>query len=170
MPDKRKSIRPLDNRPIPSGVYFITIVTEKRSNIFGEIANDEMVLSPSGQIVRDQWLASAEKHPNISPDEFIVMPNHFHGIVWVQTETASRPSIDRSDAPDNLEVESLSAFITDFKMASAAKINQLRKAPGSTVWQPKYYERTIQNRHELDAVREYIRTNPFNWHIDPENK
>jgi len=67
------------------GAYFVTLVTYHRDEIFGEVANGVMKLSSLGQIVYDEWMRSAEirKEIRLYEDEFVVMPNHLHGIVWI---------------------------------------------------------------------------------------
>ena len=68
-----------------SGAYFVTLVTYRRDPIFGEIVAGQMKLSPLGQIVREEWLRSIgiRNEIRLYADEFVVMPNHFHGIVWI---------------------------------------------------------------------------------------
>lgn len=91
------------------GAYFVTLVTYHRDEIFGEVANGVMKLSSLGQIVYDEWMRSAEirKEIRLYEDEFVVMPNHVHGIVWiVSTETGAHraplPEISRSVGADGI--------------------------------------------------------------------
>ena len=128
-------------------------------------------------------------------DQFVVMPNHVHGIIWLPGPTAvgaqqpgvpstSRGSdpnsqafagvavaapLQRPDAVRRVEQGSLAAIVRSFKAATAKRINNLRKAPGAPVWQRNYYERVIRDDGELEAVREYILDNPRKWAEDPNN-
>ena len=63
------------------GAYFVTLVTQGRECLFGEIENGEMRLSPVGQVVRSEWLRLDKRFPKVELDEFMVMPNHVHGII-----------------------------------------------------------------------------------------
>ncbi|MEW5925695.1 MAG: transposase, partial [Candidatus Zixiibacteriota bacterium] len=74
----RRSIRLTDYDYASEGAYFVTICTHNKQCLFGDIIDGEMQLSVYGQIVRDEWLITPQKQPNILLDEFIVMPNHFH--------------------------------------------------------------------------------------------
>ncbi len=68
-----------------AGAYFITLVTFQRDMLFGEIQDREMKLNRRGEIVKQEWFASAEirKEIRLDPEELVVMPNHIHGIVWI---------------------------------------------------------------------------------------
>ncbi len=66
------------------GAYFITICTKNRQYFFGEIVNDEMVLNELGEIVAKEWQKTGKIRENIVIDEFVVMPNHIHGILWIK--------------------------------------------------------------------------------------
>ena len=79
----RHSIRLQNYDYSQSGAYFITICTHKRLSLFGEIVDDEMCLNEYGQIVLDEWLCTASIRKEMNIDEFVVMPNHIHGIVWI---------------------------------------------------------------------------------------
>jgi putative transposase len=67
------------------GLYFITICTKHMEHFFGEVRDGEMHLSDEGIIAKQNWLAIPEHHPQASLHEFIVMPNHVHGIVEIET-------------------------------------------------------------------------------------
>jgi REP-associated tyrosine transposase len=81
----RRSIRLKGYDYAQPGAYFVTMVTHQRQDLFGDIVDDEMVLSPLGKIVRYEWLRSINirKEILLHDDEFVVMPNHFHDIVWI---------------------------------------------------------------------------------------
>lgn len=73
------------------GVYFVTICTEKRLCLFGEIQDTEMALNQAGEMLARQWLALPQRFPHISLDEWVVMPNHFHGIIVINENLGSHP-------------------------------------------------------------------------------
>ena len=66
-------------------------------------------------------------------------------------------------------LQGLPEIVRAFKTFSARRINELRGTAGTPVWQRNYYERVVRNERELNAIREYIRANPLNWHLDKEN-
>jgi putative transposase len=68
-----------------SGAYFVTLVTQDRKNLWGSIKDGQMQPTPAGQMVTRWWLELENKFPNVQLGEFVVMPNHFHGIIWLVT-------------------------------------------------------------------------------------
>ena len=89
----RRSIRLKGYDYTRPGAYFITVVTHNRQRLFGDIVRRQMRLSPFGEIARDEWLNTATHRPRIVLDAFMVMPDHFHGIVIVRDG-------DTGDGPD----------------------------------------------------------------------
>ncbi len=79
----RRSIRLKGYDYSQNGLYFITICTQNRYHLFGTITNDQMALNPIGKIAHDEWLKTESMRPNIRLHEFIVMPNHIHGIIEI---------------------------------------------------------------------------------------
>jgi len=187
----RRSIRlkGYDYRQV--GGYFITLVTQHRACLFGEVVDGEMRMNEYGQIAWEEWFRSAEirREIRLYPDEFVVMPNHIHGIVWIvephvgATGTSPLPNHSSpnqapplpnglflpSSHPRGPARQSLSSFIGGYKSAVTKQINALRGAPGAPVWQRNYYEHIIRNEDDLEAIRYYILTNPSRWHEDREN-
>jgi REP element-mobilizing transposase RayT len=158
-------------------------MTHGRELLFGEFIDRAIRLSPFGEIVREEWLASEAIRREIELDEFVVMPNHFHGIVWiVWAETAAArpdgaPTVEASggillpNRPASIQrpPRSLGSFVAGFKSACTRRINAMRDTPGALVWLRNYYERVIRNERELNAIRKYIRDNPANWEKDREH-
>jgi len=156
------------------GAYFITICTLNRECIFGKIINDEMLLNENGEIVRDEWLRTLEIRHEIKLDEYVVMPNHFHAVVFIDGR-GDRP-VARPDDQDfvsqgqsRLKPASIGAFIGGFKSSVTKRINEIRHTPGVSIWQRNYYEHVIRNEDELNEIRQYILTNPLKWALDREN-
>jgi putative transposase len=178
----RRSIRLPGYDYRQAGAYFITLVAQDRACLFGEVIDGEMRVNEYGIIVQEEWFRSADirREIRLYPDEFVVMPNHVHGIVWI-VETpvgAHNPVPLQSDAPVvgvhsraplQRSPHSLSSFVAGFKSAVTKRINELRGTPGAPVWQRNYYEHIIRNEDDLAAIREYILTNPLRWHLDREN-
>jgi putative transposase len=185
----RRSIRLKGYDYSQPGAYFVTLVARQRECLFGEISDGEARLSEVGKVVWDVWQALPARYAEIDLDEAVVMPNHFHGIIWIkevgvgaihelpQPETP-QPETPQPETPireEPFEMRRLlrrqmllPKVIGYFKMNSAKRINALRDTPGEPVWQRNYYERVIRNEGELEAIREYIRANPLIWEDDQE--
>ncbi|SNB74035.1 transposase [Thermoflexus hugenholtzii] len=171
----RRSIRLPGYDYTQPGAYFITIVTYNRMPLFGEIVDGEMRLNECGEIVRAEWLQTAIVRPYVvlHPDEFVVMPNHVHGIIWIIDTNvgATRrvaPTIT-TNPPRGPDAGSIGAIIGQFKSITAKRINSLRGTPGAPVWQRNDYEHIIRTDKALARICAYIRSNPQRWPDDPEN-
>jgi len=163
----RRSIRLKGYDYTQPGAYFVTIVAWQRECLFGDIKNGEMQWNEFGQIVREEWLKTAQIRPNVEihEDEFIVMPNHLHGIIWIVGATGP---VAPTQNKKTLIPNSLGAIVGQFKTASAKRINVLRDARGIPVWQRNYHEHIIRNERELENIWKYIDANPANWENDEE--
>lgn len=177
---KRRSIRLPDYDYSSAGAYFITICVRNRLNLFGEIVDETIVLNDAGCMVEKYWLKLSEKFPNVTVDEFVVMPNHFHGLIWFDLNNVGADSYicpvsgEYMDSPLRNRKTSLGRIIQWFKiMTSDAYIRNVKRAdwkpfPGK-LWQRNYYEHVIRNEEELNNAREYIMYNPVRWESDREN-
>lgn len=163
----RRSIRLKDYDYARNGAYFVTVCAFDHQCLFGEIINGEMKLEKFGQIVYDEWLRTAKLRPNVVLDVFIVMPNHFHAILIID----SRGVLPYAPAPTNFRSPSqtVGAIVRGFKSAVTKQINEIRSTPGLDVWQRNYYEHIIRNEHERSLIRQYIIYNPQKWEFDREN-
>jgi putative transposase len=177
-PDRyhRRSVRLKGYDYAQSGAYFLTVCTEHRDCLFGEIVDGEMRLSAFGRSVNVVWDAIPDHFHGVSLDEFVVMPNHAHGIVLIASAIgdASGPQGTACRAPTRESfgkpvAHSLATIVRSFKSATMKLINDARGTRGAHVWQRNYYERVIRDDRELDAIREYIAQNPLNW-MDDENR
>jgi putative transposase len=170
----RRSIRLKGYDYHSAGAYFITICVQDRSHLFGHIAQEKMILSPAGEMIAKEWERLSDAHRNIDLDEFIVMPNHFHGIVLIGFDLAPHFGQTQGLPLQFHGMPSLSDLIREFKSLSTVKyIQGVRNndwAPfQKRLWQRNYHERIIRNERQLNHTREYIKNNPLNWESDPEN-
>jgi REP element-mobilizing transposase RayT len=133
---------------------------------FGEIDDGQMVLNQPGKIVADSWDWFIKQYNYLTPDYFIVMPNHFHGIIIMQDQSG-----DSRIAPTKMPIKRkpLGMLIGAFKTVSTKRINQIRNLAGGVLWQRNYYEHVIRDENELNIVRKYIMENPIRWGYDVEN-
>lgn len=148
------------------GYYFVTICTYKRSHLFGKISKQEMLLNEKGRIVKNEWRKTPRIRPYVQLDEFIIMPNHIHGIIIISG--TGRDVLQYVPAKTEFKSPSynLGTIIRGFKGAVTSRINKNNHSKGEKVWQPNYHERVIRNDWELYAVRRYIRENPQKWEYD----
>lgn len=161
----RRSIRLQGYDYSQVGAYFVTIVAWQREMLFGEIVNEEMGLNDFGKIVSEKWGWLETQYEYVELGEWVVMPNHFHGILIIHDDGrgGSRP------APTPIKRKPLGGLIGAFKTVSTKEINLLRNAEGQVVWQRNYYEHIIRNEPEMDRISRYIESNPSRWMDDDEN-
>jgi len=152
------------------GLYYITLCCQNRECIFGEIFNGEMVLNEYGKIVDKCWRDLPIHYQNIQLDYFVIMPNHFHGIVIIDTIVGAgfKPALTNTDKPAPTN-HGLSEFIRALKTFSSKQINQIRNTPGISVWQRNFYEHIIRDEKSLENIRNYIVNNPADWDDDENN-
>jgi len=161
----RRSIRLLNYDYSQSGAYFVTIVARHRECLFGEIIDGKMKLNRYGEIVASTWQWLERQYSYIELGAWIVMPNHFHGILIIHDD---RRGGSRT-APTPTKRKSLGRLIGAFKTVSTKHINLLRGTSGSIVWQRNYYEHIIRNERDLENKTGYIEANPILWTQDDEN-
>lgn len=164
----RRSIRLKEYDYTQAGAYFVTIVTHLREPLFGKVVNGEMKLNALGEIAKREWFKTAELRPYIElyDDEFMVMPNHVHGIIWIRAEQrVGAVGAERRSARTipHVDAGSLGAVVRAYKSAVTYAINAARQTRGMVVWQRNYYEHVVRNDAGLDRIRKYIAANPLKW-------
>ena len=170
-----------------AGFYFVTICVKNRKCCLGKVADGKIRLSEQGKIVKKFWLDLTDNYDGCKLDEFIIMPNHLHGIVIIEdNRQLSRDSVEtihelslqksaQSTDPANREwvinrrKMLLPKIIGHFKMQAAKHINILQSTPGKAFWQSRYYDRIIWDERSLNNIQEYIQNNLFNWEDDRNN-
>ncbi len=195
-PDKhhRRSIRLRGYDYTQSGAYFVTIVTQDRELLFGDVVDGEMVLSAYGRVAVTMWQCIPRHFSQVELDEWVVMPNHIHGIIVIVDVTRAtgdafpaKRSGELGAAHGEIAIASLvpdgeciaptggppsgslGAVVGNFKSVVTRRVNRMRKTSGVRVWQRNYYERIIRNERELNTIRRYIHDNPAHWCNDTEN-
>jgi len=130
-----------------------------------------MVLSRWGQIASVQWIKTEQMRAGVTVDEFVVMPNHLHGIVFIDARrgTLLRAPVGKREAFGKPVSNSVPTIVRGYKATVTKQINALRGMPGLPVWQRNYYEHVIRNEEELSNIRQYICDNPWKWDTDEEN-
>ena len=168
------------------GWYFVTICTKNREHIFGTVEHSETIQSDLGKMADEFWLSIPVHFRKIVMDEYIIMPNHLHGIVIIKDGNCI-PRVGEHHAQHLRKIEStlpeyleevflwddenprhklLSRSVGNFKAALTRDSNRLEKE--FCGWQRSFHDRVIRNAKELINIRNYIRNNPKNWETDIE--
>lgn len=162
----RRSIRLQGYDYSQAGAYFITICTHTRECLFGDIVDGKMRLNDTGRMVAEEWLKTAEIRDEIELGEWVVMPNHFHGILILSTTVGAIHESPLQMTVTQRRNMAVPKIIGRFKMLSAKRINKLRQTTGTKLWQRNYWEHIVRNGPELNRIREYIHNNPAQWESD----
>ncbi len=175
------------------GLYFVTINTRFGENYFGDITNESMNLNTLGKEVERQWLLSPSLRPdmNLELDEFIVMPNHFHGIIGIgRNEYNAFPESCCTDATHGISdshccTDAMHGVRTADNLNAQNSFGPQRKNLGSIMrgfkssvttwarknqvlfdWHSRYHDVIIRDEVVLNKIRKYIRNNPAKWEND----
>jgi len=165
----RRSIRLPEYDYTQPGYYFLTLVTYRRINRFGAIDSTGMVINAIGKMVQNEWERLPQRFPGVALDVYMVMPNHFHGVLCIMDDSAkldSAQSIERFGHPVKASIPTI---VRSFKAAVTLRSRRMLGDPDTQIWQGNYYERVIRNEQGLLAARLYIEENPLNWAEDQEN-
>ena len=177
----RRSIRLKGYDYSQSGGYFVTIVTQNRECLFGNVINRKMVLNTFGRIIEYHWQRLPQHFKHIKLDVFQIMPNHLHGIIFIvdivvgakhsngDISNIQKKSFENALPLHGTKPGSLAAIMQNYQSVTTRKINHIRKISGQKLWQRNYWEHIIRNEIELNRIREYIVNNPLKWKLDNEN-
>ncbi|OQY05899.1 MAG: hypothetical protein B6I22_06695 [Desulfobacteraceae bacterium 4572_123] len=158
----RRSIRLQGYDYSRTGAYFITICTQNRECLFGEIVDGKMALNPAGVMIQTVWDEIPDHYTGIEIDEFVVMPNHVHGIIVIVAPTGNTGSLSLGDMVHRFKT------MTTKRYADGVKQSGWRRFPGK-LWQRNYWEHIVRNEMELGRIREYIHNNSTQWKYDRLN-
>lgn len=160
------------------GSYFVTIVTQDRKLLFGQVVNSEMVLNEIGKTVQAVWIVIPKHFPNVELGEFVIMPNHFHGIITMRAgetqglNVGARHAVPRSvgehEGFGKPVSGSISTIIRSFKSATTKAYHEIPGCSGERLWQTSFYDHVIRNERDYSAIYDYILANPMNWEKDDE--
>jgi putative transposase len=190
MKHHRRSIRLREYDYTQDGAYFLTVCTVNKAQLLGKPQDGTILLSPLGAIVEDCWTEVPNHLATVELDVFVIMPNHFHGILVLRESqgrgaacrdfggeelcsleskdgTACRaPTTEQFGRPVH---ESVPTIVRSFKSAATKRANEARGKPGVPLWQRNYFEHVIRDTKSLNRIRNYIATNPAKWESDRDN-
>lgn len=190
----RHSIRLEDYDYSQAGGYFVTMVTWQRESLFGKVVNGEMILNKVGKIVEWEWLELPKRLSYVELGAHMVMPNHFHGILFIRetvgaisypcgtrqgqtmslsgkepSQTFTTEGMDGSPLPHGPKPASLGAIIAQFKSRVTKRTWKFPEFKDVPIWQRNYHEHVIRNEKDLQNKTDYIEANPLLWDEDDEN-
>jgi len=168
-----------------NAAYFVTICTQNHKCYLGNIAETqdlpslpEMVLSDVGKIANQYWNESPNHFPFVELGEFVIMPNHVHGIIIINKKNAQNDDIygDANVVTQNFasllqqkqqqnkfgpQSKNLASIIRGYKsgVKKYATMNHIDFA-----WQPRYHDHIIRDNKSFQHISNYILNNPLNWH------
>jgi len=154
----RRSIRLKGYDYTQSGGYYVTVVTQNRYCLFGNVLNSKMILNDAGKMIHRNWDELLQRFTNIVLDESIVMPNHFHGIIIIDKKSNTTLG------------DMVGAFksLTTHDYINGVKNNGWMPFYGK-LWQRNYWEHIIRDDIDLNRIRTYIINNPSKWSNDRQN-
>ncbi|WJS95767.1 transposase [Flavobacterium johnsoniae] len=170
-----------------NGAYFITICTQDRKHYFGEIQNNKMILSHAGIIADLLWHQIPSHHKNVELGDFVVMPNHIHGILIINKPLDNIDLDFENDGNivqtghalsqhalsprfQNIGKNTISSIVGSYKSAVTKHANRLGYPHQ---WQKLFYDNIIRSNNDYQRISDYIVSNPEKWEKDKfkaENK
>ena len=144
------------------GHYFVTICTHRKKDWFGDFINDEIALNNYGKVAKQCWEEIPAHFENVYLDEYIVLPNHIHGILIVNTLVGNRHACSLRRQNQTLPV-----VIGSFKSAVSKSINDSLRNDLFR-WQKSFYDHVIRNEKSLYKIRHYINQNAFKHQLQIE--
>ena len=164
---QRRSMRLKEYDYSNPGAYFVTVVTYHRMNIFGTIDHGIVQMSQIGRIVEKTWLEIPSHFPLATPDAYVIMPNHIHGILIINNHVEATHA---SPLPTNKrKIQPLGMIVGSFKSSVTKRVHEAGLFTQEKIWQRNYYDHIIRDEDDYCKICEYIEFNPINWEFDHEN-
>lgn len=158
-----------------NAAYFITICTQDRQHFFGTIANAEMRLNEIGQLAEKYWMEIPIHFPFIELGNFVIMPNHVHGILIMNKMDAMLSvdtlhcNVSTGNTPNNKNEQmayispksgTISTIIRSYKSVVSKNARIIHADFG---WQSRFYDHIIRNKQSFENIQKYISNNPLHW-------
>lgn len=159
--------------------YFVTVCTQDRAHVFGEVRNGEMHLSEIGRAAQACWDSIPDHFAFVACGAFVVMPNHVHGIVvldhggMVSVGSLHATALPKPSPPKNEYMASISpkpgSLSTIIRSYKSAVTKQVRPAHPHFAWQSRFHEHIIRDGGAYTRIERYIIANPSKWDADKLN-
>ncbi len=176
----RRSIRLRGHDYAGRGVYFVTLQTSDFRPLFGTVVGERMALNDAGRAAAACWRAIPEHFPHAALDEWIIMPDHVHGIIVIRRDghppvgaknISPEPGRANGCSPGDKRANDYSPLRprgtsrTIGSIVRGFKIGVTKSLGGASAWQRNYYDIIVRDRRALNNIRAYIRNNPANWNV-----
>jgi REP element-mobilizing transposase RayT len=150
---QRRSTRLKAHDYSSGGLYSITIIAARRQRLFSRVEGNQVSLTAVGRIIEQEWLRISIMRPRAWLDVYVIMPDHFHGIVGLEPPDG-----------DILEAQgSLASVIGGFKSACTRRYRESIADPNARLWHRGFYEHWVRGSVQLARIRRYLLNNPRNW-------
>jgi REP element-mobilizing transposase RayT len=146
-----------------SGCYFVTINTHANQALFGTVVNGRMVLSETGRIAENCWRGIPSHFPMVQLDEFVIIPNHMHGLLHLRRADAPGRAVALGDVVGAYKAAVSRIIGRGGKFPARAQLPPRPAAGASAIWHRNYWDVIVQDQKALDGIRMYIRFNPQNY-------
>ena len=170
---RRKSIRLQGYDYSQAGLYFITICTNNRDCLFGQINDSKMILNYGGQVAEKCWSEIPLHFPNVVLHEYIIMPNHLHGMIQLSPINAHDTVGVENFQPLHNEKQNQFQKIIPHSIGSSVRGYKIgitkwfrENTDVHNIWQRNYYEHIIRNQESYEKISGYIISNPEQWQKD----
>jgi putative transposase len=150
------------------GLYFVTICSHQKRCVFGRIVEARAALSQAGLILRECWVAIPSHFARTRLHEFVIMPNHLHGIVEICAKLGRSNAAPLRAPVTSVKAGSLGAIVRSFKAAATKRAHEQLNWTGP-LWRRNYFEAIVHDGEEPSAATRYILENPARWEWDREN-
>ena len=157
--------------------YYVTICTKNMGFWFENVKHNKMILNVAGKIVNEEWRRSKTIRENVDLDYCVIMPNHIHGIIildsvettrWVVSKNKGEQIINDETShrlvSTTIKPNSLSSIVGQFKSIVTKRVRS--SGYKNFAWQPRFYDHIIRNEKDLHRIRTYIQNNPLKWELD----
>ena len=190
----RKKLRIPDFDYSQPGAYFVTIVTQDRKTLFGQIVDGKMILNDIGGMVEEVIDQIPEHYPGIHVDLYVVMPNHIH-LLFLISDVVAGPRACHTDTtkhgqPQGIESteerpgQTQEVDLTEERISLPEIVHRIKSLSThqyilgvrdkgwlrfeKRLWQRSYYEHIIRNEKDYQEIYDYIAANPMSWEKDGE--
>ena len=163
IPSGRRSIRLREYDYANPNWYYVTICTNDKRCVFSNVNYGKLVLNKFGKVAKEEWLRTKTIRPNIELDYYIIMPNHIHGIIIIESRGVMHYAPTKKFASPS---QTLGSIVRGFKSSVTKRINMMNRTSDKKLWQRNYYEHIIRNEQDLFRIRKYIQLNPLRWELD----
>ncbi|MFN5416668.1 MAG: transposase [Flavobacteriia bacterium] len=169
----RKSIRLKGYDYSKNGLYFVTICCHQNMHLFGEVINEEVKLNDIGKMAEKCWLEIPKHFPFCELYEFVIMPNHIHGIIEINNISEGVAKNISEGVAKNISPvlrspsKTIGSIVRGFKIGVTKYYRyEVQNDSKAILWHRNYYDNIIFDMNGYENIARYIKNNPKNWGKD----